>query len=759
MTTTAVVTPPDSKDVKHRRVKTPTVLQIEAVECGAASLGIVLGYFGRFVPLEELRVACGVSRDGSDAGNLYQAAKRYGLTPHAYRKEPDQLWSMALPMIVFWEFNHFLVVEGFSKEHVYLNDPAEGPRRVSHEEFDRSFTGVVLTFERGPDFEPGGQRPSTVSSLAQRLGRARRGVTFCVIAGLALVIPGIVVPALSKTFVNSYLVAGRPGWIEAILIGLAAAALAQLVLSALQQRVMLRLQTKLALRMSSELIGHLLRLPVTFFAQRSSGDLAYRVSLTEQVSHLLSGQLSQASLGLITVVFYGFVMFHYDPLLTGVVVIVAALNAVQVTVVARRRKDLNQRQIKQIGELNGTAGSAIGAIESVKAGGTEDDIFKRWSGQLASLLGARQQFLVAGIGLSVTPVLLSSLATAAVLGIGAWQVLQGTISLGTLVAFQTLLVGFLNPINSIVTLGGAIQEVSGSLRRIDDVLQASPQGMETTPNAGAPANGSSTNGRGEGSRDVVVVKGSGDDKTTPDGKAEILHGRLELVEVSFGYNPVKPPLIDSLSLRIEPGQRVALAGASGSGKSTVSRIVSGLYKPWSGQILLDGRPREELRPETLTQGLALVDQDIVLFEGTVQENLTLWDPAIPYSDMVRAIEDAGLEGDILRRPGGFHGFVAEGGRNFSGGQRQRLEIARALVRNPALLVLDEATSSLDAITEQQVDLALRRRGCSCLIVAHRLSTIRDADEIIVLDAGKVVERGTHDVLLERNGTYASLIRA
>ena len=725
--------PPAAGRAHRRRVRTPTVLQLEATECGAAALGMVLGYFGKIVPLEELRAACGISRDGSKAANVMRAARSYGLVPHGFRREPEDLYGMDLPLIVFWRFNHFVVVDGFGRDKVYLNDPAAGPRAVSDEEFSESFTGIVMGFEKGPGFQPGGKRPGLTGALLGRLGRTRAGLAFAVLAGLLLVIPGIAVPALTRAFVDSFLVGQRTEWLPAIVTGIGVAALMQLVVSSLQQVALLRLQTKLSLRMSAETIDHLLRLPAGFFSQRAPGDLSFRAGLNDQIAQTLSGQLSQAVLGLFTASFYAVFMGIYDLPLLGVVVLLAAANIGFLKLGARARKDLSTRVSHSMSGMSGSVAAGIALIESVKASGSEDDLFGKWVGKLSDLVEARQRFNLVGIGLAAGPTFLSSVSVAAVLGVGALQVMDGTISLGTLIAFQALMGGFLAPVSLLVGLGGTIQSMAGNLNRVDDILNTpeAPELAEPLPAAGAgPANGDHP-----------------------------LRGELELRGVTFGYSPLDPPLIEGLNLHLLPGQRVALVGASGSGKSTVSRLVSGLYEPWDGEILIDGVPRRAHDRAVLADGIALVDQEINLFEGTVRDNITLWDDGVPDADVVDALCDARLGDDILARSGGIASGVDEGGRNFSGGQRQRLEIARSLSRGPAPLVLDEATSALDPLTEEAIDLALRRRGCTCLIVAHRLSTIRDSDEIVVLDKGKVIERGTHETLLGMHGYYQRLIES
>jgi NHLM bacteriocin system ABC transporter peptidase/ATP-binding protein len=705
---------------------------MEATECGAASLAMVLAYHGRWVPLDELRTVCGISRDGSNAGNLMMASKRYGLIPHGWRRSPEKLKTMDLPMIVFWQFQHFFVVEGFAGEKVFVNDPATGPRVIGWKEFDQGFTGIALTFEKGPDFTPGGRRPSVLRSLFSRLGNARAALALIILSGLLLVVPGMAVPALSRTFVDSYLVGQQTDWLPAIVLGLALAVALQVGLTWLQQLIALRLQTKLSVRMAATTFDHLLRLPVAFFTQRSPGELAFRAGLSDAVAQALSGPLTQALLGVFTASFFAVLMGLYDPLLLGVALVTAGLNVVVLKAGARARRDRYARVSRSTTDLAGSVASGVGLIESVKASGGEGDIFKQWMEKLADLVEARQASQLAGVDLTVVPPFLTAISSAAVLGIGALQVMEGTITLGTLVAFQVLMAAFLGPISQLVSLGSLMQTLSGNLGRLDDIAQA-PVAPEREPARASQS---------------------------PDGEQVMaLRGSLTLRNVSFGYNPLSPPLIKEFDVHLEPGTRVALVGASGSGKSTVSRLVCGIYEPWSGEVLIDGRPRTAYRRSVLGQGMALVDQEITLFEGTVRDNVTLWDPNVTDVQVVGALHDAAIADDVLVRAGGIWSHVQEGGQNFSGGQRQRLEIARALCRDPALVVLDEATSALDPPTEQLIDLALRRRGCTCLIVAHRLSTIRDADEIIVLERGKVLERGTHETLMASGSGYRRLVES
>jgi NHLM bacteriocin system ABC transporter peptidase/ATP-binding protein len=721
-----------------RRVKTPTVLQMEAVECGAAALAIVLGYHGRVVPLEELRLACGVSRDGTKASNVVRAARQYGLDAKGYRKDPADLPALRLPLIVFWNFNHFVVVEGFGRGRVYLNDPASGRRVVSAAEFDEAFTGVVLAFEPTPEFRRSRARGSLWDRLRPRLAGSTGALCFVVGASLALVVPGMAVPALCGVFVDQVLQQHLHAWVWPLLVGLAATALVRGVLTWLQQHFLLRLETKLALTMSGRFLWHVLRLPMEFYTQRYAGEIGARVAINDRVAHLLSGRLATALLNLVTVVFFAVLMLYYDAWLTTVVIGIAAVNGVALRHVARRRIDGNQRLLQERGKLMGTSIVGLQTIETLKASGAEGDFFQRWSGQFAKVANAEQDLGRSSQYLAAVPLLLLSLNNAAVLSFGALRVMEGHLTLGMLVAFQSFMASFLAPVDDLVDLGGELQEVRGDLSRLDDVLRCqadeSPRATSATPATPATSATSAT-------------------VSAPTR----LSGELELRDITIGYSRLGAPLIERLSLRLRPGARVAIVGASGSGKSTVARIVCGLYAPWEGEVLFDGVPRHEVPREVLASSLALVDQEIFLFAGTARENLTLWDTTIPEEDVIQAAKDACLHEDLAARPGGYDSRIDEGGRDLSGGQRQRMEIARALAGRPSILVLDEATSALDPITEAQIDDHLRRRGCTCLIVAHRLSTIRDCDEIIVLDQGKVVQRGTHDELIGVEGSYRDLI--
>ena len=712
-----------------QRVKVPTVLQMEAVECGAASLAMILAYWGRYIPLEELRLACGVSRDGSKAGNIMKAARKYGLEAKGYRKEPDTVKEMPLPMIIHWNFNHFLVLEGFQDGKVYLNDPGMGSRTVSVEEFDQSFTGVVMAFKPGPDFLPEGEKPSIASALKKRLQGSEMALTYVILVGLALVIPGLLIPVFSKIFVDDILLANRQAWLVPLLLGMGLTGLLRGMLTWIQKYYLLRLQTKIALTTSGQFMWHVLRLPVEFFSQRFAGDISSRMQSNDKVAMLLSGQLATNALNLVMIVFYFVLMVQYSLILSLVGAAVAIVNIFYLRHVSEKRVDLNRKLQMDRGKIIGTAMSGLQVIETLKATGSESDFFAKWSGYQAKALNAEQQIGVTNQYLSAIPVFLSAMTNAVVLVMGGFIILNGEMTIGGLVAFQSLMASFMMPVIGLVGLGGQLQEIEADMNRLDDVLKY-PVDQQT---------------RVEQDEDCPAVA------------HKKLVGYVELRNVSFGYSPLEPALIENFNLLLKPGQRVALVGGSGSGKSTVAKMITGLYQQWSGEILFDGQSRGNIPRVVITGSLAMVDQDISMFRGTIRENISLWDETISELDIVRAAKDACIHDDITSRPGGYDSMLEEGGSNFSGGQRQRLEIARALAGNPSILVMDEATSALDPLTEKLVDESIRRRGCTCVIVAHRLSTIRDCDEIIVLEKGKIMQRGSHEELMKTGGYYAELI--
>ncbi|WJY55014.1 NHLP family bacteriocin export ABC transporter peptidase/permease/ATPase subunit [Streptomyces chengbuensis] len=706
------------------------MLQMEAVECGAAALAMVLGHYGRHVPLEELRIACGVSRDGSRASNILKAARSYGLQAKGMQMEPAALAGVRPPAILFWEFNHYVVHDGMGRRlgrrGVHINDPDKGRRFVSMEDFDTSFTGVVLVFEPGDGFRRGGRKPGVLRSVPARLRGTTGTLVAALLASLLLVAVGAALPALSRTYIDMYLVGRQTSLLGVLFASMAAMVALTAVLTGLQQANLLRGRVISSTLSSARFFRHLLRLPVTFFGQRSPADLVQRLQSNDAVAETLARDLTAFGVDGVVVVLYALLLWTYDPQLTVVGVLVALLNVVAMRIVVRLRATRTQKLRADSARLTNTSYTGIQLIETMKATGGENGYFRRWAGQHAITLEEQQRLGVPSAVLAVVAPTLATLNSALILWIGGLRAVEGHISMGLLVAFQALVTRFTAPITRLNGMASRIQDFAADVARLKDVENFPADGLYTRPE--------------------------------PPASTRRLRGHVTLENITFGYSPLDKPLLTGFSLSVGPGSQVALVGGSGSGKSTVSRLIAGLYSPWEGVIRIDGRRLDEIPRGALAASVSFVDQEVFLFEGTVRDNVALWDPSITDEAVVDALKDAQLYDVVARRPGGVHGRVEQDGRNFSGGQRQRLEIARALVRRPSVLVLDEVTSALDAETEQLIIDGLRRRGCACVVIAHRLSTVRDSDEIVVLDHGTVVERGRHEELVARGGAYAELVK-
>jgi len=714
---------------ERKRVRTPTIMQMGAVECGAASLAMILAYYGAWISLEELRVTCGVTRDGSKASNLLKGARCYGLSAKGFKKDIDGLYDLPVPSILHWNFKHYVVFEGIIGDKVFINDPAHGPLKLDISELEACYTGVVLAFEPTSEFKKTKRLPGIVSVLSNLLTGSRKAVAFVLVSSIALVIPGIAIAGFAKIFVDHILVSQKEDWLVPLIIGITIAAILRGILTWLQQKYLLRMETKLSLSLASTFLWRMIQLPISFFQQRHVGDLSDRMAANDRVATLLSGQLATNVLNLSTVLFYGLAIAIFDIWLALVAFLLAGVNIIALKAVERQREDASRSLLQESGKLAGATVAAIRSAETLRASGLENEVFSKWAGYQASMLFSQLKLGKSSAVLSAVPVLMNSLTTASILGLGGLRVMDGSLSIGAIVAIQSLMLSFMKPIAALVDLGGQIQRIKGDLARVEDI-RAHP-----------------------------VERILGPEETQGWKGPAILSGALEVRNIEYGYSPMSAPLLKDISLSLKPGSRLALVGGSGSGKSTIGRLVAGVVAPWKGEITIDGWAFEDIPRQIHSSSVAYVDQDIFLFAGSVRDNLTLWNDHISDSALTRALKDAAIYGDIMARSGQYESLVDEGGLNFSGGQRQRIEIARALVSDPSLLVLDEATSALDPATEKIIDDNLRRRGCACLIIAHRLSTIRDCDEIIVLKYGRIVERGSHDDLIQQDGEYKRLIGA
>ncbi len=738
------------KNSHKPRVKVPTILQMEATECGAAALAMILAHYKLWVPLEKLRAECGVNRDGSNASCVLKAARGRGLMAKGVKMTPDAIKAAEYPLIIHWEFNHFVVLEGIKNGRAYLNDPAIGRRSVPWEEFRTSFTGIALRVRPGKDFRPAGAPYSIFRTILQKLSHDRAAMVFVSLIALLMIVPGLVQPVFNQIFLDEILTARHPDWLFDLLLAMFCAMILTSVLTALRSIVLTRWQKKLTLADSASFFWHTLRLPMQFFEQRYAAEVASRIAFNESVAAVLSNAAATAVLDLLVAVFFLLLLLQYSVSLT-LIGLGFSIAEIGIFLVLRRKiTDLNMRAQQEAGKEYGTLMNGVLMIESVKANGAEADLFSKWAGYHSKVLASSQEIEIWSLIASALPAFLAGLNTAIIMTIGSFSIMEGVMTAGIYIAFQHLIANFQAPLNKLVALGTTLQSTEMQLRRLDDVRRYPIDSLHYKEEAAnkpraVPAKTAIASEVAKVFAQTVVVP-------------HRLAGDLQLTDVSFGYSPLDPPLLQHFDLHLAPGRWVAVVGASGSGKSTVARLISGLYEEWSGVIRFDGVRRREVARSVLTGSVAVVNQDIFFLSGTVQENITLFDMSIRRADVIQAAKDACIHEDILRLDGGYESQVSEGGTNFSGGQRQRLEIARALAKNPALLILDEATSALDPVTEMQVLQNIRRRGCSCFIVAHRLSTIRDCDEIIVLERGQVKERGTHREMMRHDGAYRRLIR-
>lgn len=706
---------------RRRPRATPQILQIEAVECGAASLAIVLAHHGCWVTLEDMRIACGVSRDGTKASNLLKAGRHFGLTAKGFRKEVEGLADIPMPAILHWNFNHFVVLEGLRGESVFINDPASGRRTITRRELADAFTGVVLAFEPAETFERAGAPPLAMPMLLERLKGSRKGLVYVLAASLALVLPGIAVPVFTRVFVDNILIGRQHDWLLAFTVAMLSVLCLRGAATALQQAGLRRLEMKQVIVPAGKLLWHLLRLPAEFYAQRHPGEMASRLNANERIADLLSGKLASTVFNLTSLFAYAVILWLISPLLASCILATQLLYGIVIHLGGKAQRRQSVRLSFDLGNLLAATLGPIRAIETLKASNMEGQAYRQWAGHHNRVLRTRAELTLTQTLVNAIPAGIQALTAVLVLVLGAVGVMRGELSIGALVAFQGLAQGFNAPVLDLIGLVGQIQAIRADLVKIADVSRAKP----VSPGHAAAVPASS---------------------------------RVELDHLRFGYSPLDPPLIEDFNLSLKPGTRVALVGGSGSGKTTIGRLIAGLQTPWSGEIRIGGVDAQALTQARRSGVIGYVDQEIFLFEGSVRDNLTLWDDTLAEAALVAALSDAAMLDDVLMRAGQLDAHVAEGGLNFSGGQRQRLELARVLAANPALVVLEEATAALDPVTEKQIDDNLRRRGCGCLIIAHRLSTIRDCEEIIVLDRGRIVERGGHDALMALEGEYAALVR-
>jgi len=712
---------------KNKICKTPTILQIEAVECGAVSLGIILAYHGRYEPIEDLRYSCSVSRDGSNALNILKAAKNYGLNSKGLKLNANNLKKIDSPAILFWGFNHFVVLEGYKNDHFYINDPASGHKKINEKDFLNFYSGVVLTFEKTNSFQKSKKNDNTLKSVKEIIfSNGKKVIIYLFLCGFLLSFLGILIPTFSRIFIDSILIPNNEEWLVSLMTVMLITAFFTGVVIWIKDKLLLKLETKISVDIASQFFYQIIKLPIKFFSQRQAGTVSGTMSSGDQISKIACKNILLATINLIFSSFYLIMMFYFDILLSLLAIIFTLLNVFAVFYSSKKIKEEYQVVLNDELKLSAIAVSGIQSIETIKATGQENSFFSKLVNQYSKLQNVMFQITKKELFLSSIPHFSQFLSLVMLILIGGLRIIDGSMTIGAFVAFKALNASFYIPVNRFANSIVSIRKFEADKKRLDDVLNyPNDEYLNRDEN-------------------IEVIK-------------DRLDGKIEIKNLTFGYDPFSEPLINNFNLTIKPSQRIALVGLSGSGKSTLGKLISGLLQPWSGEILFDSIPSNKIEKYLLTSSLSYIEQDVVLFEGTIKENITLWNKYISDENIIRAAKDASIHKEITSLINNYDYELQELGRNLSGGMRQRVEIARCLSNNPSILIMDEATSALDAKTELEIDLNIRKRGCTCIIISHRLSTIRDCDEIIVLQNGKVVERGKHEDLLKNNGLYNNLI--
>ncbi len=712
---------------KNKVTKTPVFLQVEALECGAVCLCMLMAYYKTWVPIETLRIECGVSRDGSKAGNMARAAEAYGFETTLEHYTLDQFMeNCKFPCMVWWEDNHYVVLNGIKKGNVYINHPAYGKTTVSLETFKQSYSGIYIHIEPGRDYKPSGQRKSSLKLFADRLRGNKVGFALMVITAFIVAVCEIVIPIFAN-FYTRLLNLNNDEMMIGIMFSMGFVGIYYFISGVLNVLLNMRILSRLAVYSNIRFIQHILKLPMSFFSQRMAGDLTERQTNNDDVARVLAGTFTPLVIHMGLLIFYIVIMSRYSILLTAIGFIAASINLFITFFTIEKRTDLLSVYKRDKAKIDGATAAGLEMIETIKASGAENGFFEIWSGHYASYTHSMANMGKANKRVRLIPELIKNISFALVISSGAILIIRGRLTDGAFMAFYGLLGSFFHPVEALINAGPDIQNMRSNMKRIDDVISYPIQEEHKTISA----------------------------KELKD--ASKLSGNIKIENLTFGYINLEPPVLENLSLEIKSGSKIAIVGSSGSGKSTVSKLIAGLYKPWSGKITFDGKTFSEIPKEVFTGSVAMVDQETTIFEDTIEKNIKMWDESIDDFDMTLSSIEACVHEDFVRRKGGYRHKLTENGKNLSGGQRQRLDIARALAVDPSILILDEATSALDASTENEVAKAITNRGITCIIIAHRLSAIRDCDNIFVLNRGRIVESGTHDELMARESYYRKLV--